>query len=78
MAGERRGRARAAVPNVQHLPRSPGPDPQGDKVRAAAQLAWGAPSDHKDVLVTPEPVEKVRDGYWVKARLWVPDAWVKP
>ena len=49
------------------------------KVRAAAQEAWGEESNHVDVQVMgDETPERVEHGYWVKARLWVPDEWVTP
>jgi hypothetical protein len=48
-----------------------------DKVRSLAQEAWGDESGHADVLVMPDPPERVPGGYWVKARLWVPDEWVE-
>ena len=47
-----------------------------DKVRSAAQEAWGAESAHADVVVTAERPIRVDGGYWVQARLWVPDEWV--
>lgn len=48
------------------------------KVRAAAQEAWGEESNHVDVRVMDdEAPERVEHGYWVKARLWVPDEWVE-
>jgi hypothetical protein len=49
------------------------------KVREVAQEAYGETSEHEDVRVMDDqPVEKVDNGYWVVAKLWVPIEWIEP
>jgi len=50
---------------------------EADKIRQAAQEGYGAQSDHEDVLVQDDPPEQVEGGYWVLAKVWVPDSWLQ-